>query len=105
MTDNGVEPRPRSLKEALTRVWLEALNMIAEYGALVVFAGGAAALELARRSWNLPTPANVGVIVSEAAAALTMVAPKSIRALGDVLQVLAITMHDVWHAIRYGKRR
>ena len=65
----------------------------------------AAAAEVARRSFELPPAADAMVIVAEAVTALTMIAPKTIRAVGEVVQVLGTTGHDVAYALRHGSRR
>ena len=105
MSGPELEARPTSLRDAGRRVWLETLNLVAEYGTLVVFAGLAAAAEAARRSSELPPAADLGMIVAEAVSAVTMIVPKAIRSIGDVFETAAITMHDVWYAVRYGERR
>jgi hypothetical protein len=47
----------------------------------------------------------MALIVAEGVAALTMIAPKTIRAIGEVVQVLGITLHDAAYALRHGSRR
>jgi hypothetical protein len=48
---------------------------------------------------------NVGIIIAELATAITMIVPKAIRAIGEILQVLGITLHDVGYAFLRGRRR
>lgn len=106
MTDpNGASGRPKSLREAGRRVWLETINLLAEYGTLVVFSALAAGAETVRQSVALPTAANVAVIAAEAVTALTMITPKAIRAVGEVIQMIGITLHEAGYALRHGERR
>jgi len=97
--------QPRTLLEAGRRVWLETLNLLAEYGTLVVFSGLTVAGDVARRQWHLPAVTNAAVIVAEVATVATMVLPKAIRAVGEVIQVLGIVGHDAAYALRHGTRR
>ena len=99
------EERPTTVRQVGRRLWLETLNGVAEYGGLVIFSGLAVAIELTRRAMQLPTAANVGIIVSEVLAAWTLIVPKAVRTLGDFLQVVAITGHDVVYSFRHGEKR
>lgn len=104
MSDQS-EEKPTSVRQVGRRLWLEFLNGVAEYGGLAIFGGVAVAVDLTRRKLQLPGPANVGVIVTEALTAWTLIVPKVLRTLGDFLQVVAITSHDVVYAFRHGKKR
>lgn len=99
------EDRPASLREAGRRVWLETLHLVSEYGTLVVFSAGAVLLEAFRQRWQLPEPANSTVLAAELVASATMIAPKAIRAMGDILQSMALMVHDVIYAAVHGARR
>jgi len=106
VTDSqGANDHPHTLREVGRRVWLETLNLLAEYGTLLVFSALTVAGELARRRWNLPVVAHAALVVAEIATVLTMVVPKTIRALGEVVQVLGIVGHDAVYALRHGTRR
>ena len=102
---NNGTARPTTLREVGHRIWLETLNMLAEYGTLVIFSALAAMAEAVRQKEQLPVAANAGFIVAEAATALTMIAPKAIRAVGEVIQVIGIAGHDAAYAVAHGRRR
>ena len=79
--------------------------MLAEYGTLAIFAALDGIMELGRRHWNLPQAANVAVLITEGVTAMVMILPKTIRAIGDVLQVIGMTYHDVVHVFKHGSKR
>jgi hypothetical protein len=102
----SAEPkRPASWSQVWRLVRLETFNLLAEYGSLVIFTAGAVSLEAVRQKFVMPEAANLALFVAEAVTAFTMIVPKAIRAVGDVLQTLAITAHDVAYALRHGARR
>lgn len=84
---------------------METLNLLAEYGTLVIFTGAAVAIESMRQAWKLPDAWNKAIVTAEVVSAVTMIVPKAIRAVGEIVQVLGIALHDGAYAVRHGSRR
>lgn len=103
--DPKADGPPLTLKDVVTRLWLEALNSIAEYGSLVVFSALAVAVEVLRRKAHLEPAMDAIIVVAEIVSALTMIVPKAVRAVAEIVHHIAVAGHDMKHVIATGRRR
>jgi len=102
--EGGPELKPKTLRQAGERVWLETLNLLAEYGTLVVFSAAEILAEALRHNVQ-DAAGNTAILVAEIVTAGTMIVPKAIRAISDILQLILFAGHDVIYAARHGTRR
>jgi hypothetical protein len=86
-------------------MWLDTWNVLTEHGPLVIFAAAMMALDVLRRKYGMPSPFYPILLVAEVTTGLTLVAPKAVRALGEIVEVMVLKVHDIKHAFRHGSRR
>jgi hypothetical protein len=94
-----------SQKPNLRVLLLDVLNTFVEHGALVIFVAAIIGLDALRRKFGVESWAYRAIYVAEVVTLVTMVVPKAIRALGAILETLAVVGHRVVYSFRHGSRR
>lgn len=104
------EPHPegRPYRTPWERMCLETWTVLMEHAPLVPMAGIILVLDYLRRSLAQAEHSSLvwerAVLIAEVMSFITLLGPKLVRSLGELLQTIAVTWHAVAYSFRHGSR-